>query len=775
MHEGLDPITINKMLSDPNISLQALTPIFLTAQNRNQDIIIKSMLDYVQNRPGMLDQLITQTQTIYDDNGDNLAISLAKKLDDTILATQLMSKTEKNISDQANKTFKENLQQQLNIIKNSLENAIATTKKESPQVQLLNDVNWITTFDATTNTAIDTQYKMLRHMMANQDQILITHIGEQNGAIKGIYQRLANNPQAKLVDLQEAASNSVDVLLAPYTLHSKMETIFTASQDLLRKPDVSIKMHPLFNYFDKLSENGIFIATLCSGPNIQDFTNLMLGKHSLHLGPNDPFNDPSLKIFNNVETFLRCLDIFKKQYEQTTNKIIEGDLSFSFASIPLDTFCKKYVIEYPEIRTMSTSEQKKFIRLISVFHRGTDILDLNLTLKMSIKEKNPTLATRSFKPIDVKIETSSQDISNEISLAQQNLYKQIQNLSGSELSMPYIKDADGFAQLSSLQPVLGRQKLNFVELGGGRGETNAVLKAVKDAGSEIHLLNIEPHEPFAKPYMEAHRIVGIPRVQVLQKTAQTVTVSDVINHYSGKKIDVLFASHAFYFLLGDLHKASQNPSLPLNQHPLWKYFRMLRDDGVLMITLQSGAGARLFRNALLGNHGLNEPTGPVEDETVSLLSSFGNMATLLRCLEFFAQRYQQETGKTISIKMHYAVANVPLGGFILEKNPQTQGFEIHNPRGNDTQADWLAPKMMDFYGNWKEQQLLATLTPEKGEAMVLDELKKLGIANPTEQDIEPKRNMAIKTQATFLHILPVFAPAQVNMQHPNITLEITVH
>ncbi|MDB6081094.1 MAG: hypothetical protein JWO53_366, partial [Chlamydiia bacterium] len=32
---------------------------------------------------------------------------------------------------------------------------------------------------------------------------------------------------------------------------------------------------------------------------------------------------------------------------------------------------------------------------------------------------------------------------------------------------------------------------------------------------------------------------------------------------------------------------------------------------------------------------------------------------------------------------------------------------------------------------------------------------------------------ARKAQETFLHILRVFAPAQVNMQHPNIVLEIT--
>jgi hypothetical protein len=773
MQQALDPVTISGMLSSHNISIETLVPLFLTAQNKNQDDVIQIMLDYVQSKPDLPTQLMTLTRDHYDNNGDNLAITLAKKLNDPSLTNQFITITEKYITEQTNQVFKKNLQHQLSSIKKTFETAISTSKQKSTQTESPQD-NWLITFDIVNKIATNEYYKMIQHMMANQDQILVAHVGDENQAITDIYKHLAHNQQVKLIDKDQASNGSVDVLIAPYTLHAQMDTLFNASQDLLRKQDsMSVKVHPLFNYFEKLSDNGIFIATLCSGPTIQDFTNLILGKHNLKLSPTDAFDDPSLKIFNNVETFFRCLDIFKKYYEQATGNIIACDLSFSFTPIPLDVFCKRYVAEYPEFISMSPTEQEKFIRLLSVFNIGNDILDLSITLKMSIQKKKSS-SPRSFKPIDVKIETSKEDISNEISLGQQNLYKQIQNLSGSELSMPYIKDADGFAQRASLQPILGREKLNFVELGGGRGETNAVLKAVKDAGSEIQLLNIEPHEPFAKPYMDAHHVVGIPNVQVMQKTAQSVTVSDIINHYSGKKIDALFASHAFYFLLGDLHKASQNYSMPLNQHPLWKYFRMLRDDGVFVITLQSGAGARLFRNALLGTHGLNAPTTPVADETTSLLSSFGNMATLLRSLELFAQRYKQETGKTISIKMHYGVANVPLGGFIVEKSSETQGFEIHNPRGDDIEADWLAPKMMDFYGNWKEQQTLATLTPEKGETMSPEDLNKLGIQEPTEEGIKSKRDLAIKTQSTFLHILPVFAPAQVNMQHPNITLEITV-
>lgn len=773
MQQLLDPVAINKILSSHNISVETLAPLFLTAQNKNQDNVTQIMLDYIQSKPDMLTQLITFTHDIYDNNGDNLAITIAKKLDDSSLTNHFITTTNKYITEQTNEIFKKNLQHQLSSIKKAFESSIDTLKQTSLKTKLLQD-NWLISFDSVNKIAADEHYKIIKHMMSNQDQILVTHIGNENQSIINIYKYLANNSQVKLIDKDQALNGSIDILLAPYTLHSQMDALFNASQDLLRKQDsVPVKTHPLFNYFEKLSENGIFIATLCSGPTIQDFTNLILGKHNLKLSPTDAFDYPSLKIFNNVETFFRCLDIFKKYYEQATGNTIACDLSYFFAPIPLDIFCKKYVAEYPELMTISPTEQEKFIRLLSVFNIDNDILDLSITLKMFIQKKKSS-APRSFKPIDVKIETNKENISNEISLGQQNLYKQIQNLSGSELSMPYIKDADGFAQLASLQSVLGREKLNFVELGGGRGETNAVLKAVKDAGSNIHLLNIEPHEPFAKPYMDAHHIVGIPNVQVMQKTAQSVTVSDVINHYSGKKIDVLFASHAFYFLLGDLHKASQNLSMPLNQHPLWKYFRMLRDDGVLVITLQSGAGARLFRNALLGNHGLNAPTTTVADETTSLLSSFGNMATLLRSFESFAQRYQQETNKIITVKMHYAVANVPLGGFIVEKNAKTKGFELHNPNGSDIETSWLAPKMMDFYGNWKELQTLATLTLEKGEAMPLEDLKKLGIQELTEDSIKAKRDLAIKTQSTFLHILPIFAPAQVDMQHPNITLEITI-
>lgn len=768
---------IKELLSTSNVSPENMISLLLAAQNNKKDAAIQTLLLHEQNS-GTLDKILEESEKIFDAHGNNLALELVKKLDDAALAVKLSAKIEKDIAEQTNAAFKHNFKQQLTLITNYLEQAISAIKK-SPQKKEASSVpqsHWLSSIDAVSQAAIVRHLQAVKHKTANQEQVLIAHVGDTNATISDLYKQLQNEKQVKIIDIQQAAKGSVDVLLAPHTLYSQMEALFNNAQTLLKNNEPeAIKKSLLFKGFESLDERGVFIVTLLSGPNIQDFTNLLLGTHNLQLGAQDPFGNPSLKIFNNVETFMRCLDIFKTKYEAITGKVIKCNLSFTMPSIPLATFCKEYVQQFPQIISLDPIQREKFIRLISVFTVEASVKCLAITIQMSVEKLNSALLPQqSFKPIDVKIETSTNNESNEISLGQQNLYKQIQNLNGSELSMPYIKDADGHAQLKALRPVLKRKIINFVEIGGGRGETNAVLKAVKDSGSTIRLLNVEPHEPFAKPYILAHQIIGIPDVQVMPKTAQQVTASDIINYFGGKKVDVVFASHAFYFILGDLHKALHNPGLPLNQHPLWKYLEMLRDDGVLLITLQSGAGARLFRNALLGNHGLNTPTTELPDETVPLLSSFGNMETLLRSLESFAQKYKQSTGKTINVNMYYSVANVPLGGFIIDKDAQTGGIILNNPTGQDADPSWVAPKMMDFYGNWKEQQLLATLTLEKIKAMQPEELKKIGLENATKEIIANKRNLAIKTESTFLHILPVFAPAMVNMQHPNITLEITI-
>ncbi len=505
----------------------------------------------------------------------------------------------------------------------------------------------------------------------------------------------------------------------------------------------------------------------------------MLDKHEFELTSD---REPVLKIFNNVETFLRCFDIFKRQYEQQTGNTIKSDISFSMVHTPLETFCKEYVQQHPELAKLSADELEKFIRLLAVFNVGDDIVDLSVTIKMSVI-RGTTSQQKSFKPVDVVIDSSSSSkekiSSNEISLGQQNLSQQIQNLSGSELSMPYIKDADGRAQLEALKTIVGRKKINMVDVGGGRGETNAVPKAIQDLGTAVRLLNVEPYAPFAKPYIDAHRAVGIKDVRVLQRSAQDVSAADVMTAFGGEKADVIFASHSFYFLLGDMYKFSQEYAhggkrQSLTQHPLWKFFDMLADNGVLIVTLQTGAGARLFRNALLGKHGLDKPSAAVVDETIPLLSSFGNLATFLRYFELFAKLYEEQTGKKINTKMHYSVANVPLDDFTIVRDPKTGGYSIRNPKGEDSNPLWLAPKMMDFYGNWKELQTLATLTPEKAEKMSPEELKNLGLKDASKEAISERQKAAVKTQDVFLHILRIFAPEKKNMQHPNITLEITV-
>lgn len=144
-----------------------------------------------------------------------------------------------------------------------------------------------------------------------------------------------------------------------------------------------------------------------------------------------------------------------------------------------------------------------------------------------------------------------------------------------------------------------------------------------------------------------------------------------------EKVDTLFASHSLYFILGDLHKASEqysHSSVPLSHHPLWKYFNSLQDQGVFVVTLQTGAGARLFRNALLVNHGLYPSQTDVVEEVVPFLSSFGNMATFLQHVEVFKKRYQQETGNRNGIKMLHSVANVPLDNFEIGRDSETGGL-----------------------------------------------------------------------------------------------------
>jgi hypothetical protein len=654
-----------------------------------------------------------------------------------------------------NKRFKINLESQLQFIRNILQHAIDLAGSYNAQSK-----EWWMTNEIQT-AAAEAQIRAIKDIFTNKNCVRIAYAGLDNACVSTCTKKLQEATQLTIVEVDHGNSCSIDAVLAPHTLYSEMESIFKASERLLDKTKpLPIEEHPLFKYFTMLNKEGVFIITLNSGPNIQDLTNIMLNKHELNLTQANQSNNVKLKIFNNVETFFRCFDIFKKYFEEKTGQVINCDLSFSMPHTPLSVFCEGYVRHYPELATLTLEERESFVRLLSVFNIGNDIVDCNITLKLSLQEKGPSIAQkRSFKPILDLNEIEKTNVahgSNEISLGQLDLGKQIQNLKGSELSMIHIKDADGEVQYETAKRLLSRKKINMVDLGGGRGETNAVPQAIRESQVDIHLLNVEPHGPFAEPYIKAHQNIGVQGVQVLQKTAQDLSANDILHHFNGEKVDLLFASHFLYCLLGDMHKATLDSSISISQHPLWKYFEMMDKEGVFILTMQSGSGARLFREALLGNHGLGVPTSETDDETKYLLKSLGNLATALRHLEVFAERYKQATGKTIHIKMRHSVANVPLGGFNVSQDKETGGYQIHNPNGEDTDPKWLAPKMLDFYGNWAEQQTLATKTGN----LSTEELK--------------KRETARKAQETFLHILRVFAPAEVNMQHPNITLEMTL-
>lgn len=601
-----------------------------------------------------------------------------------------------------------------------------------------------------------------KHLVGGYKNPTVAYAGSKNEIIN----TLSNN-----IEFIHESKTSVDILLAPHTIYDQMEDIFQSTEKLLQNK-IAVEEHDLFKYFERLNEDGTFAATLNSGPNISDFTNLLLGKHGLHLSQGHLCEAPSLKIFNNMETFLRCFDIFKRYYELKFDKTIVCELSYSMPHIPLKTLCEKMVVNFPEIAKMKCEEREQLIRLISVFNIDDEVVDCNMTLEMKVVKKI-LIEERSFKPIDVSVLPTNNSSSNEISFAQQNLDQQIQNLKGADVAMPYIKEVDGAAQFRAMQVSLEKKHINMIDLGGGRGETNAISKAILENGSQVDLLNVEPYRPFAEPYIKMHQGVGIKNVAVLVKKAQETTSFDIQRFFNGQKADILLASHSFYFVLAEMHRFSLKPTT-VEQHPLWSYFDMIKEDGVIALTLQSGAGARLFRDALLGSHGLNQQLENCSDQVTVLLKSFGNLATFLRNFEVFTKMYQKKTGKNISVKMHHAVANVPLGHFKIIKEESSGGYVIKNPLGSEKDPNWLAPKMLDFYGNWNELQNLALLSPQKIDQMSTSELENLGLQNLSQEQINGKTETARKTQETFLHILRVFAPAMVNMQHPNITLEIHI-
>jgi hypothetical protein len=666
-----------------------------------------------------------------------------------ILLTSSCEVERKVKGDDPSQIFKRQYISLLSDIRNSLQKAIEKdSKTELERKDLAESVIWWTTQSPTQRSTVEAQCRAVQEILISKKDVSVMCAGDENAVFHSAAKVLSEHNTLTILKADSAPSKSVDIILAPHTLYKNMKAIFKASEDLLRQVDpLPIDKHPLFPYFQMLNKDGIFVITLTSGPNVPSFTDLMLGKHGLSTETANLTGDLNLKIFNNVETFFRCLDIFKRRFETVYGKTIDCKLSYSMPHLPLEPFCESLIRQFPEIGSLDLSEREKFIRLLSAFMVGRDIVDLNITLKLSVKDVDGP--RRSFKPL-CQEHLALQNGTNEISLGQLDLAHQIQNLNGSEIAMPYLKDADGPVQFKAFASLLGRKMINLVDIGGGRGETNAVPHALHETGMDISLLNIEPHEPFARPYIQSYKDLGMHKVAVKQLYAQDLSSKDVVCHFKGEHVDGVFASHCFYFILGDMLKASFNPELPLDQHPLWKYIHMMKPDGVLVATMQSGAGTRLWRNAILGNHGLYAPSFDDQDVTVSLLSSFGNLATFLRYFEGFAERYKKETGKTLHVKMSHSVANVPLGGFKVVQDPLSKGYVMHNPHGEDADPSWLAPRMLDFYGNWKELQITATSAAEKG-----------------------KRATAIKTQETFLHILRAFAPGEVCMQHPNITLEIT--
>lgn len=762
---------ISQLLFQETFSEENLLQVLIFAHDLHYDQAIKTILNHVSLNANKRSYLFTKGIELFDKSGNNLALEWAKKLEENLLRKEIIDSIEKKLVEKSNQEYSKHFQKQLNLIQNQIQQALKKNEKSCDQ-SCINNFDWWENQESIEKATVAAQLKVIPEKMKEKESLTVAFAGSKNGCLSAICQNLIN---AKIIPIDQIANGSLDLLLAPHSLYKEMESIFKSSEDLLLNRS-SVKDHPLFKYFNLLNENGFFIVTMNSGPNIKDFTNLILGKHELQLNKANTVTDSKLTIFNNVETFFRCLDIFQRFYKEKTGKVIDCQVSYSIPRISLEQFCEAYLEQYPELATMNPDKRETFIRLLSVFNIGDELVDLNMTLQMSVKEETDNFS-RSFKPICMDMidlaSTKTKSESNDISMGQQNLERQLQSLNGSDISMPYIKEADGVVQFKALNSVLCKKELNFVEIGGGRGETNAVLKAIQDNGTTIHLLNFDPETRYVKPYTEAHEAIGIKDVKVVLQGGQVVSPNDITSHFNGKKADVVFASHSFYFFINSLHKASHS-SIPLTQHPLYKYFDMMTDEGTFVLTMQTGAGARLFRNALLGNHGLNSPTSYVTDETLALLGSFGNIGTVLRHFEVFTKQYEKTTGKKINIKMHYAVANVPLGDFKIKRDAETGGYIIHSPEGDDKDPNWLSPIMLDFYGNWKELQMLSTLTIEKVKEMKIEERKKIGLENFTSEMIIEKREKAQKMQETFLNILHFFAPGEKNMQHPNITLEITV-
>src|ERR1700730_8225117 len=70
------------LLSSPHTKAESFAPLLLQAQNQRNNTVMQAILDHMQRDTKKLNELISATQNTYDNNGDNLAITIAKKLDE---------------------------------------------------------------------------------------------------------------------------------------------------------------------------------------------------------------------------------------------------------------------------------------------------------------------------------------------------------------------------------------------------------------------------------------------------------------------------------------------------------------------------------------------------------------------------------------------------------------------------------------------------------------------------------------------------------------------
>lgn len=304
---------IGKILSELNSS-DFLHQALLKAYTLHKTEIIKFILNQPICCEETLKDIFAKIIELYDSEGNHVALEWVKLIDNESLREKITSHVKKIISENQNIIFSKHYQYQLQRISNQVEIAIKR-KKSSPNLQSTKSHHWTVNFQSVQKATVDEHVKQIKKLFQHQRVLTISYAGFKNDCMHAICQKL--DESFRLFHETSFIKNSVDLVLAPYTLYEEMESLFKASEDLLNA-HISLEEHPLFGYFESLKAGGLFIVTLHSGPNIEDFTNMMLSQHELQL-EQAHLSSPKLNIFNNVETFFRCLDIFKKYFEDKTN------------------------------------------------------------------------------------------------------------------------------------------------------------------------------------------------------------------------------------------------------------------------------------------------------------------------------------------------------------------------------------------------------------------------------------------------------------------------